>query len=57
MDIEFFITDIQDYHAHVYSKDTHFSLSSFSSFFRTKTKFHLLAQVLIVTHYDCEEND
>ena len=54
MEIELFITDIQDYLTHEYSKDTNFSLPSFSTFFPSPCTG---PQVLLVTHYDCEENN
>ena len=55
-----FITHIQDYHTHVYSKIIKFFTTPFSSNLKSKHKpFPPVQgpQDLLVTHYDCEENE
>ena len=51
-----FITHTQDYHTHVYSKTINFSPTPFSSNLKSKHK-PFSPQDLLVTHYDCEENE
>ena len=55
-----FITHTQDYHTHVYSKNinisTHLSLKIFSDQ-NTNPSPHTGPQDLLVTRYDCEENE
>ena len=54
-----FITHTQDYHTHIYSKNINFSPTPFSSNLQSKHKpFPRTGpQDLLVTHYDCEENE
>ena len=54
-----FITHTQDYHTHVYSKNIDISTNLFSNIFRSKHKSFSphRTQDLLVTHYDCEENE
>ena len=54
-----FITHTQDYHTHVYSKNINVSTHLFSKIFRPKHKSFSShrTQDLLVTHYDCEENE
>ena len=59
MDISHFITHIPDYHTHVYFKDIYVSTHPFSIFSEQNTNPSLCTgpQDLLVTHYDCEENE
>ena len=54
-----FITHTQDYHTHVYSKNINFSPTLFSSNLQPEHKSFPRTgpQDLLVTHYDCEENE
>ena len=54
-----FIAHTQDYHTHVYSKNIDFSTTPFSNNFRSEHKSFPRTgpQDLLVTHYDCEENE
>ena len=54
-----FITHTQDYHTHVYYKNINFSPTLFSSNLQSEHKpFPRTGpQDLLVTHYDCEENE
>ena len=54
-----FITHTQDYHTHVYSKIINFSPTPFSSNLKSKHNRSPRTgpQDLLVTHYDCEENE
>ena len=57
--IKHFITHTQDYHTHVYSKNFNISTHFFSNFFDQNTNLFPRTGPLdlIVTHYDCEENE
>ena len=59
MDISPFITHTQDYHTPVFFKDIFISTPSFSIFFKQNTNHSPRRgpQDLLVTHYDCEENE
>ena len=54
-----FITHTQDYHTHVYSKNINISTHLFSNIFRPEHKSTPRKGPLdlLVTHYDCEENE
>ena len=54
-----FITRTQDYHTHVYSKNIDISPTPFSNNLRSEHKSFSRTgpQDLLVTHYDCEENE
>ena len=54
-----FITHTQDYHTHEYSKNINISTQLFSNIFRPKNKSFSSHKTLdlLVTHYDCEENE
>ena len=53
------ITRTQDYHTHVYSKNIDISPTHFSNNLRSEHKSFTphRTQNLLVTHYDCEENE
>ena len=59
MDISHFITHTPDYHTHVYFKDIYVSTHSFLTFSEqhTNPSPRTGPQDLLVTHYDCEENE
>ena len=54
-----FITHTQDYHTHVYSKNFNISIIFFLIFFEQNTNPSPRTgpQDILVTHYDCEENE
>ena len=54
-----FIIHTQDYHTHVYSKNIKISTHLLSNIFRPEHKSFSShrTQDLLVTHYDCEENE
>ena len=54
-----FIIHTQDYHTHVYSKNINISTHLFSNIFRSEQNPSPRTgpQDLLVTHYDCEENE
>ena len=59
LDISLFITHIQDYHTHVYSKNINNSTPLFLilSEQNTNPSPRTGPQDLLVTHYNCEENE
>ena len=59
MDILPFITHTQDYHTHVIFKSIHISTPTFLTFSdqNTNPSPRTIPQDLLVTHYDCEENE
>ena len=59
MDISHFITHTPDYHSHVFFKDIYVSTQPFLIFSEQNTNPSPRTgpQNLLVTHYECEENE
>ena len=59
LDISHFTTHTQDYHTHVYFKDIYISTHPFSNFSEQNTNPSPRTgpHDLLVTHFDCEENE